>query len=81
MAKNVFVVSTCDAWLTHASMTMLCISTTRNKAILVCRKHSSQDGNNPLDKDELAHLKSRLQTQGREENYYIEEVTLNELQF
>jgi hypothetical protein len=69
--KTIFVVYTCDAWHTHASKRIFGVFTTKNKAILAIKKTAK------FYPRLVPDLAANNQTQGLEENFIIDETTLN----
>lgn len=67
-----------DAWLSYNSFDLIAVCTSPAKAIALARKHARMSGN-PLDKEDAWDLENLHQTQGREYNYQISQITANTL--
>ena len=78
MGNYVFSVSSGDAWLSTNSLSLIAITTTRDKAIGLIREDAKRCGIELTDFD-IQCLEDIWQTQGNEINYIIEMVKLNTL--
>lgn len=76
---KIFVLYTTDAWLSYNSRDIIAICTTFKNAIKLAKQHARQEDDNPLSKYEIDFLIEHYQTQGRDTNYYIEELDKNTL--
>lgn len=67
-----------DAWLSYSSRDLIGVCTTKEKALILARRHAKRNGEK-LNDDERANLIKLMQTQGRDTNYQIEKVHINTL--
>lgn len=74
--KKVFILFTCDAWHTNESRRILTVGTSLEFCHRIAKQHAEEE-NDPLSEEDLNHLKSTNQTQGLDENYLIEEFSVN----
>ena len=70
--QQVFLLYTCDGFLSTNSMRLLGVYSTKEKAILAARKDAKDEEKVPLTKWEREYLERYNQTQGRETNYLID---------
>lgn len=76
MAKSIFNLSVTDAWNSNADLLTPC---TTKKIALKLAKQDAKNKNKPLSEWDCEFLANTNQTQGRAENYLIEEVEINVL--
>lgn len=74
--KNVFILFACDAWHTNESRRILTVGTSLDWCQKIAKRHAEEE-EDPLSDEALEQLKSTNQTQGLDENYLIEEFSLN----
>lgn len=74
--KKVFILFSCDSLNTEESKKIVTVGTSLDFCHKIAIKHAEGE-NDPLTDDNLEQLKSTNQTQGLDENYIIEEFTLN----
>lgn len=67
---KVFVVFVCDQHLTKSSMEMIGVCSTKENAVKLCDIDASNNTNS-LTEEEKGMLLDALQTQGRNENYIV----------
>ena len=81
--KALFILWTCDAWHTHSSKRFAGVFETHELAQKNAKNDTKKSSEGKLSKDDEFHLSNLpggiSQTQGRSENYIIEEVELNKL--
>ena len=78
MRKTYLVYST-DAWHSYASRDVIGVGTSIPNCFKVIREHIRKYGHDKLTEDNKFELEHYRQTQGRETNYFIEEVEKNVL--
>jgi hypothetical protein len=76
MKKSIFLLYVTDAWYRNP---ILLTSCTTKKIALKLAKNDAINENKPLSELEYEFLVKSNQTQGREENYIIQEIKLNTL--
>ena len=74
--EKLFVLFSADEWISRNSFALIGVFDSIKKAIHAA---SEVDGYN-LSADEKKALEKTMQTQGRERNYFIHKVVLNEIQ-
>ena len=78
MRKTCLVYET-DAWHSYASRDVIGVCTTFANCMKVIRKNIKENDREKLSDDDKWNLENIGQTQGREYNYFIEEVEKNVL--
>ncbi len=74
--KKVFILFTCDQWHTNESRRIITVGSSLEWCHKTAKQHAEAE-NDPLSKEDLERLKDTNQTQGLDENYLIEEFSLN----
>lgn len=74
--KNVYILFICDAWLSQESKRVLAVCTSEDESVNLAQKYSNKQGDN-FTKNQIIELYTKQQTQGRSNNYVIEQVILN----
>lgn len=69
--KTVIIVYVCDAWHSQQSKSFFGVYSTKTKAIAAAKKHGK------LSPSSVSSLSSFNQTQGLDENYILDEATVN----
>ncbi len=67
-----------DTWLSSSSLQLLAVCSSVEKAIELAKLHS-ENGEEPFEDTDIEEMKLNWQTYGRDENYMICEVGLDEL--
>lgn len=78
MRKTCLVYET-DSWHSYSSRDVIGVCTTLRNCMKVIRKHIKENDREKLSDDDKWNLENIKQTQGRETNYFIEEVEKNVL--
>lgn len=74
--NEVYVLYTCDAWLTYTSRTMEAICTSTKQA-LAFAKEIAKEIKEELTEADYQYLETHNQTQGRSTNFSIDAICLN----
>jgi hypothetical protein len=69
--RKVFLLSSCDTWHSNISFNAIGVFSSLKTLICYLKKHVQ------LSEDDIYLLSTIHQTQGRDINYYIEEMTVN----
>ena len=69
--KEVFLLSSCDAWLSHSSMRTIGVFSTLKLLIRYLKRYDT------LSEQDILQIISILQTQGRGVNYCVERLKIN----
>lgn len=77
--RKTYLVYETDAWHSYASRDVIGVCTTLRNCMTVIRKHIKENDREKLSDDDKWNLENIKQTQGRETNYFIEEVEKNVL--
>ena len=75
--SSIYLVYTTDAWNSYSSRELIGVCTTLANCMKVIRADVSEGEKEKLSEDDKKMLERYRQTQGREENYDIEEVNKN----
>lgn len=76
--QEVFLLYVGDTWLDECSMRLLAVCSCEEKAIEFAEQDADEN-EEPLCEEDLSLLKNQRQTQGRENNYMITRVNVDEL--
>lgn len=80
MTKNLYLVYSTDAWHSHSSDEVIAVcSVGTDEVVRIINKYCKKENLPSLDKDDMNNLNSISQTQGRDDNFRIESITLNKL--
>jgi hypothetical protein len=74
--ENVFALNTADNYLSKESYRIICMCSNKEEAIKIAKLHA-KNNEEKLTKEQEDFLFSQDQTQGREENFVIEEFIIN----
>lgn len=77
--KKLYIVYETDAWLSFASRDLIGVCTTFENCMKVIRKNIREWKQDRLSDEDKWNLENIRQTQGRERNFFIEEVEKNTL--
>lgn len=77
--RKTYLVYETDAWHSCSSRDVIGVCTTLRNCMKVIRKHIKVNEREKLSDDDKWNLENIKQTQGRETNYFIEEVDKNVL--
>lgn len=77
--RKTYLVYETDAWHSYSSRDVIGVCTTLRNCMKVIRKHIIENDREKLSDDDKWNLENIKQTQGRETNYFIEEVEKNVL--
>lgn len=77
--RKTYLVYETDAWHSYSSRDIIGVCTTFRYCMKVIRKHIKENYRKKLSDDDKWNLENIKQTQGRETNYFIEEVEKNVL--
>lgn len=75
--SSIYLVYTTDAWNNYSSRELISVCTTLTNCMKVIRADVREGEKEKLSEDDKKTLERYRQTQGREENYDIEEVNKN----
>lgn len=78
MDTKVYLLYTGNAWLNTSSLQLLAVCSSTEKAVELAVSHAN-DGDNPLDDEDVSELEINRQTYGRDDNYLICECNIDEL--
>jgi len=78
MAKTIYLHFSTDEWHTAASKDLICAATTRKTGLKHVKAYIVKNRLKPLDQDEIDDMERINQTQGRDCNFFIEPVELNQ---
>lgn len=78
MKKEVFLLYSGNAWLEYSSLKLLAVCSSKEKAIIFAKKDARKNKDRLSDYD-LMMLQDYKQTQGRDNNYLIAPVNMDEL--
>ena len=79
MKKTYVLVYTSDAWHTNASKTVIGLFSSIDTSISNIKTYIKTEDLEPLNSDDERNLFVLNQTQGRDVNFIIESITLNQL--
>ncbi len=77
--KKIFLLFYTDQWNSTESKRIIAATTSHDKAVKMINIYIGAENDDPLGEDDLDNLNRINQTQGREINYLIEEITVNQL--
>lgn len=77
--RKIYIVYSTDAWLSFRSRDVIGICNSIKNCVKVVQSCIKRRSYSSLSKDDKWNLENILQTQGRENNFHIEEVQINEL--
>ena len=77
--SKIYLVYTADAWHSYSSREIIGVCTTLENCMKVIRADIRKGDKEKLSEDDKKMLEYQRQTQGRNENYDIEEVEKNTL--
>jgi hypothetical protein len=77
--KKLYIVYETDAWLSFASRDLIGVCTTFANCMKIIRKNIREWKQDRLSDEDKWNLENIRQTQGRERNFFIEEVEKNTL--
>lgn len=78
MNTKVYLLYSGNAWLNTSSLQLLAVCSSMEKAIELAVSHAN-DGDTPLDDEDVSELEINRQTYGRDDNYLICECNIDEL--
>lgn len=77
--KKIILVQEADEHLSEDSQRVIAIAEDKDTGLLLIKKYIVQEKLNELSADDVMNLIGQNQTQGREENFMVTEVLVNEL--
>lgn len=77
--KTVLAYYLVDAWHSHSSKNLVTIATSKTTGIKLVKEYVKKHRIKPLSNEDLEDLDRHHQTSGRNDNFLVEEITLNEL--
>ena len=79
LPREILIVYVGDNWLSTDSLRVITASYQEEDAIEVIKEYIKENELDELSKDELTNLEGVQQTHGRDDNFLIKEISINEL--